>query len=387
MKTKQAFTYVEQQAPAYLDFLEGICSFEATAADKAELDRMLDYIEEFAHGCGFWTQRTPFSACGDFLTVELNHGAEPGCVLMAHTDTVHKIGSFGTPAVRREGERMIAPGVIDCKGGIAIGLLAMRALADSGYTRCVRFLMTSDEEVSGVLGGAQERDFFRTRVAGFPYALNLEVARAGEVVTSRRGILRYEIEVRGRGGHAGISYFDCKNAVVEAAHKIIALEQCSREGGMTFSCNVIAAGSVSNVIPDTCRFTLDVRVITHEQVAQAECIVREIVEKSYIGGTTATLTLRGKRPPMQPCDEADTLFAHLREVSLANGLGDLSPVASGGGSDSAYTQEAGVASLCGLGGCGEFCHSTREYIEIPSIAARAKLLVALLFEDEGGYQK
>jgi hypothetical protein len=49
MKTKQAFTYVEQQAPAYLDFLEGICSFEATAADKPELDRMLDYIEEFAH--------------------------------------------------------------------------------------------------------------------------------------------------------------------------------------------------------------------------------------------------------------------------------------------------------------------------------------------------
>ena len=60
------------------------------------------------------------------------------------------------------------------------------------------------------------------------------------------------------------------------------------------------------------------------------------------------------------------------------GLEELAPIPSGGGSDSAYTQACGVTSLCGLGGCGDFCHSEREYLEIPSVARRAKLLAALL---------
>jgi glutamate carboxypeptidase len=248
----------------------------------------------------------------------------------------------------------------------------------------VRFLLSTDEEISNVLGGERELAFFRESVAGFPYALNLEVAYGNEVVTSRKGILRYEIEVLGKGGHAGIDYFACKNAVKEAAHKIIALEGESREGGMTFSCNVISAGRVSNAIPASCRFTLDVRVVTRDQVAEAEQTVRRIVEHSYIGGTSATLTLKGKRPPMQPSTEGDALFAHLLDVSRRHGLGELSAVASGGGSDSAYTQAAGVTSLCGLGACGNYCHSTNEYAEMSSIAARAKLVTALLYEDEGG---
>ena len=383
MNTKQAFAYIEREAPTYLDLLEELCTFEAKAGDKAELDRMLDHIEKFAHGCGFWTQRTPFSACGDFLTVELNHGAAPGGVLLAHTDTVHEKGRFGTPAVRREGTRMIGPGTIDCKGGIAIALLARRALQESGYRRCVRLLLTSDEEVSGVLGGEAELAYFAEGVKGFPFALTCEVAACNEVVTSRKGICRYELVVHGVGGHAGIAYFECRNAVLEMAHKIIALEKNSTEGGMTFSCNVISAGSVSNVVPESCRLLLDVRVVTRAQVKEADRIVREIAAHSYIGGTKTDVTLLGTRPPMQPSPEADALFARLQEVSRAHGLGELVPVASGGGSDAAHTQAAGVPSLCGLGGVGEFCHTAKEYIEMDSVAARAKLFYALFTTEEG----
>lgn len=383
MNTQQAFACVEREAPAYLDLLEEICSFEATARDKAELDRMLDHIEKFAHGCGFWTERTPFSACGDFLTVELNHGAAPGGVLMAHTDTVHKKGIFGTPPVRREGGRMIGPGTIDCKAGIAIALLTMRALQECGYSRCVRLLLTSDEEISNVLGGEAELQYFADGVKGFPFALTCEGAVGNDVVTSRKGIRRYELVVHGISGHAGMNYFKCKNAVLECAHKIVALEKNSVEGGMTFSCNVISAGSVSNVIPDTCRLLVDVRVVTHAQAAEADRILREIAAHSYIGGTTTDVTLLGSRPPMPSTPGSEALFEHLREVSRANGFGDLVPISSGGGSDAAHTQAAGVPSLCGVGGVGGFWHTTKEYIEMDSVAARAKLFCALFAADEG----
>lgn len=83
---------------------------------------------------------------------------------------------------------------------------------------------------------------------------------------------------------------------------------------------------------------------------------------------------------MEKCDETDKLFEKLLAVSHKYGLGSLTPVESGGGSDSCYTQAAGVTSICGMGGCGEFCHTNREYLYIPSVSIRAKLLAAFLGE-------
>lgn len=383
MKLQTAFAAVDARHADATSFLKEICGFEGTAVDKAEIDRMADYITAYAEGLGFTVARTFFEKCGDFLTVDLDPGATPGGVMLAHMDTVHKKGAFGTPAVRIEGDRMIGPGVIDCKGGIAVALLAMQALHECGYTKNARLLLTSDEEVSNVLGGEREQEFFRAKTAGFDYALNCETTEGNEVVVARRGIMRYEVTVKGKGGHAGIHYFKCCNPVVEVAHKIIALEANSKKGGVTYSCNVIHAGSVSNVIPDECRFTVDVRLQTHAQIDEADRLVREIGQKCFLEGTYSEVKCLGKRPPMERNAKSDALFDHLNAISQRVGLGTLIPVESGGGSDSAYTQAAGVVSLCGLGTCGEFCHTNREYAEISSLAKRAKLLVALLLEDEG----
>ena len=138
----------------------------------------------------------------------------------------------------------------------------------------------------------------------------------------------------------------------------------------------------SNVIADECTFTVDVRVCRHADIEPAERRVREICAKSFIGETDAKVVRLGKRIPMEPRDDAYALFERLAEIGREYNLENLSSVASGGGSDSAYTQALGVTSLCGLGGCGAYCHSEREYIEIPSIARRAKLLAALLLKGE-----
>ena len=380
MKLESIFSHVEGNTEKYVKFLFDICSIEGTARDKKDLDALSDFITDFAVGEGFSVRRVPFEACGDFLVVEMNAGAaEKGAVFLSHLDTVHKKGVFGSPAVRVEGDRMIGPGTIDCKGGVAISLLAMLALKKEGYSKHVKLLLTTDEEISNVLGGEREQQFFRDEVAGFPMALNGEVASTGEVTTSRKGILRYEVTVAGQGGHAGISYFETKNPVLEAAHKIIALQACSVRGGTTYSCNVVHAGSVSNVIPDECTFTVDVRVCRRAEMDAADRTVREICAQSFIGGTDVQLIRLGVRPPMEPSPQTDALFARLAEIGRAYELEELIPVQSGGGSDSAYTQAAGVPSLCGLGGCGEFCHTNREYIEIPSVPRRAKMLAALLF--------
>lgn len=382
MDIQQAFSEIEALAPAYVKLLGELCAIEGTAYDKGEIDRLIDCVERFAQKEGLSCRRTPFAACGDFLAVEINAGAEKGGVFLAHTDTVHKIGSFGTPAVRCEGDRLIAPGAVDCKGGIAVALLVLKALLDNGYPRHARLILTSDEEISNVLGGEEEQEFFRREVEGFPCALNCETTEGNDVVIARRGILHYELTVKGRGGHAGIHYFSCKNPLQEAAHKIIELEKCSCEGGMTFSCNVIAAGSRSNVIPDACTFSVDVRVCSRSQIAEADAVIREIAERSYIGDTETEVRDLGMRPPMERTKESDALFFRLLATSRRFGFGELTPVESGGGSDSAYTQALGVPSLCGLGAPGGKCHTKEEFVEISAIPLRAKLLAAFLSEEE-----
>lgn len=380
MNILKTFESIENHKEKYIDFLCKICSFEARAYDKAVIDSMNDFITEFAESEGFYVKRTPFEKCGDFLSVELNPDGEKGCVLLAHTDTVHVKGAFGDNPVKDLGDRINAPGAIDCKGGIAISLLLMKALAENGYTKNIRLLLTSDEEISNSLGGQEEREFFYDSVKGYPFALNCETTEKDEVVVSRKGILRYKIDVKGVSGHSGIHYFESKNAIAEAAHKIVALENSSKIGGTTYSCNIINAGSVANIIPDTCSFILDVRVHTHSAIETAKQTVKDIVEKSFIGGTTATLTPLSERPPMEKTEETMKLFNDILTVTQKYGLGSLTPVQSGGGSDSCYTQAAGIPSLCGMGGSGEFCHTPEEYVLKESIPLRAKIISAFLCE-------
>ena len=377
----QLMDAIESNFEKYLQFLCDICSFEARAKDKDTIDRMMDYVADFAKFEGFQTVRTPMENCGDFLCVEMNAGAEKGCAFMAHTDTVHDKGAFGENPVVRLPDRIIAPGVIDCKGGIAIALLTMKTLLENGYSKHLRLLLTSDEEVSNVLGGQKEVDYFTNMCAGFPYAINCETSEKDEVVISRKGILKCRIDIQGIGGHSGIHYFDCKNAIEEAAHKIIALHSKSRKGGITYSCNIIEGGNVPNIIPDNCSVTVDVRVPRHSDMAEAERTVAEIAQTSFLGGTNATVTRISKRPPMEKNPETMALFDKLLAVCHKYGLGSLTPVESGGGSDSCYTQAAGIPSICGMGACGEFCHTNKEYALIDSISLRLKILTLFLLED------
>lgn len=54
-------------------------------------------------------------------------------LLLAHMDTVHAIGAFGTEILTEDENFFYGPGVFDCKGGIVIALYVMKTLAETGY--------------------------------------------------------------------------------------------------------------------------------------------------------------------------------------------------------------------------------------------------------------
>ena len=376
------FHAIENDEAKYIKFWEDICNIETISNDKEALDGLVDFIQEFALVEGFAVKRTPFEKCGDFLTIDMNEGAEKGYMFLAHMDTVHVKGKFGYPPVRIEGNKMIGPGVIDCKGGIAIALLVMKSLKELGYDKHLRLILTSDEEISNSLGGDEEIEFIRDAASGFQGAFNCEVGRDGEVVVSRKGILRVRIHITGKPSHSGIDYFAGVSAIREAAYKIIELETKSKEGATTYNCGIIQGGDMFNIVPAKCTISVDVRVNSIEDMDGAYEVIKKVTEKSFVEGSEAELELVGRRLPMMRTKETNELFEKLRQVSIANGLGDLIPIESGGGSDSAYTQFAGVPSVCAVGACGDYCHTVNEYAEIDSLVKRAKLLTATISRKE-----
>jgi glutamate carboxypeptidase len=79
---------------------------------------------------------------------------------------------------------------------------------------------------------------------------------------------------------------------------------------------------------------------------------------------------------MEKTPETMALLQELLDACEKYDLGTLTAVESGGGSDSCYTQLAGVPSICSMGAVGAKQHTPEEYVEIKSIPLRAKILSA-----------
>ena len=119
--------------------------------------------------------------------------------MLAHLDTVHPIGMIEKELkVRREGDSIFGPGIYDMKAGGYIAYYALRHLIRQGKkTKLpVTFLFIPEEEV----GSPTSRARIEEAARGHKYALVMEPGRDGDkVVTSRKGVGRFALTVKGRG--------------------------------------------------------------------------------------------------------------------------------------------------------------------------------------------
>ena len=377
----RVFARIEALTPEYVELWERICSFETPSDNKAALDEQTRYLAAHAKANGFRVTEHPFPRAGNCLTADTKGAEAPRIALLAHLDTVHPVGSFGDPPVRREGDTLYGPGVIDCKGGACVALMAAQALMETeAAAPPIRIILTTDEEVSARYSGPEGVAFIQDQARGVAAAFNCETGVAGYLTVGRKGIVRLEINIQGKAAHAGNNYFSGISAVKEAAHKILAIEALSSPDGATFNCGVIAGGTKSNVIPDRCRFEVDIRGKTQAVLEQAVEQVKSIAAKSFLPGTETAVKILSRRPPMEHTAETDRLFEKVCAVSERYGLEKVRPLEKGGGSDSAYLIQAGIPTLCSLGPTGTGEHTLSEQADIPSLQGRAKLLAASIME-------
>lgn len=379
MKCNALFTKIDDLADQYVDVWEAFASLESPTEYKEGVDAAGAYLAWIARELGFVVETFPMERAGDVVAITMNGDVEEAPVVFSgHMDTVHSVGSFGSPSVTRADGKLFGPGVADCKGGIVAALLAMHALRDVGFARRpVKLLLQSDEETNSIPSGGKTTEILVKEAEGAVAFLNCEATRGASAVMRRKGIVRFSFTVRGRSAHAS-KCFEGVSAIAEAAHKILAIEEFKDGDTVTCCCGTIAGGTTENTVPEECRFTVDVRFFTLEELARVRERMREVAEHSYVGGT-CELAETSYRPAMRQTEENDALLRKMNEIYEKNGLPALVGRLSFGGSDASYTTDAGIPTVDSIGVDGDFVHTRREFAYIRSLTEAAKRLAAVAY--------
>jgi glutamate carboxypeptidase len=357
-----------------LDTIEALVRLESPSTDKAAVDLCGAELASRLEAMGGRVTRLPRPNRGDHLLAEFGCGSSQ-LLLLGHFDTVWPCGQLERMPLRRTEGRLYGPGIFDMKAGIAVGMLATRAVleADERPPRRIVMLWTTDEEV----GSGTSRLVIEDEARRSEAVLVLEPSLPGGALkTSRKGCGGYEVVVRGRAAHAGIEPEKGVSAVQELAHQILRINGIQDlVGGLFVNVVQVAGGLRSNVIPDEARAVVDVRVADATQAAA----VRAAFESLKPIDSRTTIEWRGgiDRPPLERTGSVVRLYQKARDIARELGF-DLAEGATGGGSDGNFTAALGVPTLDGLGAVGEGAHALHEHVEVDSLPARASLVAGLL---------
>ncbi|MBQ9782986.1 MAG: M20/M25/M40 family metallo-hydrolase [Clostridia bacterium] len=383
MSCEKIFAEIDALAEEYLSVWVDACNIESPTDCKAGVDAVGEYFTNRAAARGWQVDVCRQTVSGDCVCITMNPDAPGAPVsLSGHMDTVHPVGSFGTPAVRVEGDKIYGPGVLDCKGGIVAAFLAMDALCRCGFDkRPVHLLLQSDEENSSINSGKETVRFMAEKSRGCVAFLNCEGAKKGSLTVGRKGIIRYEFSVMGKAAHSSNCY-DGVSAICEAALKILELEKWKDREGITCNCGVISGGTVANTVPESCVFQADIRYKTLDQLSEVENKARAVAETSFLEGTTCELRVKSQRLAMEKTEANLALLDKINAIYARNGFPTVAMAERPGGSDAADMTAYGLPTVDSMGVSGKNIHTVNEYAEIPSLTEAAKRLAAIVHDIE-----
>jgi len=377
---QQLLAFCESQRDWLLETIEGLARAESPSTDKAAVDRCGRELGGRLRAAGLRVTPVPCPTAGDHLVAEAGDGPRQ-VLLLAHFDTVWPVGQLERMPLRRDGGRLYGPGVFDMKGGLAMAMLAVRALERAGRLSGGRvvLLCTTDEEI----GSRSSRPLIEAQARKSDAALVLEPSLPGGAVkTRRKGCGDFDIVATGVSAHAGIDPGRGANAIHELAHQIVAVQGLQDlERGVSVNAGIVSGGTRTNVIPERAVVRVDVRAPTLEDAARIEAAFKALTPK--MAGTSVEVSGGFNRPPLERTAGVARLYEWAREV--ARGLGrDLAEGGTGGGSDGNFTGALGVPTLDGLGATGDGAHALHEHVEIDALPWRAALVAGLITRILGG---
>jgi acetylornithine deacetylase/succinyl-diaminopimelate desuccinylase-like protein len=282
---------------------------------------------------------------------------DPRILLNAHLDTVPAAGTWKHSPLHMVStpKRVYGLGATDVKGAVAAMLAAVKQRAPQD----LMFVFNADEE-DGL--GESISYFLDSRYARkIEYAIVTEPTRCN-IVTSHKGLYIFQIVFRGKAAHASEPHQGV-NAIEKAAGFIRMLEKYHGRikkrryknlGNPTLSVDVIAGGTKSNIVPDTCRFEIDRRTLPGVDHKRAADEIRLLLERY---DPTARLEVLCSQPGF-----AATVSQKMKDMLVSCGARTQCSVANFW-TEGALFAGAGMETVVYGPGSSRQAHTTDEFIE------------------------
>lgn len=233
------------------------------------------------------------------------HGGKGSrCVAVsAHIDTVFPSSTLLN--IRQQGSRLYGPGVADNGAGIAAMLAVASVIQTAKVPHALPFVFIGNvgEEGEGDLRGMRQvfsTPQWRDAIA---YSVIVDGAGSDTVVAEALGSRRFEIIVRGPGGHSW-SDFGMPNPILVLAR---AVDRFSRtpvpaSPKTTFNVGVIRGGTSVNSIPESASIRVDLRSTSMAEIDRLEHALRLAVDDAVDAENRAAAERASRRPQTVQCE-------------------------------------------------------------------------------------
>ena len=310
--------------------------------------------------------------------IGLKPGSEQGEVsISAHLDTVFPAN---TPLnIRQQGARLCGPGISDNASGVIALLTIAEAFMrfDLPHVAPLLFIGNVGEEGEGDLRGMRHVFTASEWKESIRASVVLDGAGCDTIVAEALGSRRFEIEIRGPGGHSW-SDFGAPNPILALARAIHLFSQTrvSASPKTTFNMGVIHGGTSVNSIPESASMRVDIRSTSAFEIERLEAELRRCIEQGIEeegirsraarnssepgGALEAEVVLIGNRPGGKLAPNARILQI-IRAVDAQ--LGNTAQVQRASTDANIPISMGREAVAIGAGGSGGGAHTVQEWFD------------------------
>jgi len=214
-------------------------------------------------------------------------------LLAAHIDTVFPKET--DVRVRREGQRLLAPGVTDNSNGVAALLAVAKALQESRLRTQMTIVFAANvaEEGEGNLAGIRKLvETYRPRLRG---VICIDGSSIEHITTRALASRRVRVTVSGPGGHSW-SDFGLPNPIHALARGVARFVRVRipDEPRTTFNVGLIEGGTSINSIPVSASMKVDLRSVSPQEIDRLDAALRQAMQLAVEEEQNAARTKNGK---------------------------------------------------------------------------------------------
>jgi len=260
-----------------VQFIELLQKLIGVSSFSKEEDKAADVIRKFLK-----SKKIPFETKLNNTWAKNKHYnfLKPTILLNSHIDTVKPVSGWNKDPFNAtvEENKLYGLGSNDA-GAALISLLAtfLHFYDKDDLKYNIIFAATSEEEISGKNGIEQIEEITSScefAIVGEPTEMKMAIAE--------KGLMVLDAEVKGKAGHAARN--DGLNAIYLAMVDVQWFQNYQFKkinptlGPVKLTVSMIHAGTQHNVVPDVCKYTVDVRTIPEYSTDQILEIIRDNVK-------------------------------------------------------------------------------------------------------------